>query len=227
LFLSYFSQTPYRLGLESPSEPDSWQAAKFCVKPEQHPSWLQRLRFMLTMGLWVPLAMTGRVHRHENFLRTVLNRYLAERDATFTFYVQLRRPRPLDDVHRQRGRARVAMPLDDATRRWPERLSCYAKVATLTIHREPRYADAQFAQERMALGERLTFSPWHSLDDHRPLGSINRARRFVYARVSQMRHRLNGTDASVPEDPAARAVEPLPAPVASSIQADPPSTVGV
>ena len=185
LFLKYFSQVPCRLGRTHDAATESWQSAKFCVRPRQRPSWSERLAFWFTMVPWVPLALTGRLRRHENFLRSALNRYLTARGAEFTFYVQLR-----TDPKR--------MPLDDATRPWSERLSPYVAVATLTIHREPRYADASFADDRMAVGEHLTFSPWHALEDHRPLGSINRARRFVYARVSQMRHCLNGTDARVP-----------------------------
>ena len=42
--------------------------------------------------------------------------------------------------------------------------------------------------ERRALCESLTFSPWHGLAEHRPLGGINRLRRPVYD--ASGRHRL-------------------------------------
>jgi len=41
--------------------------------------------------------------------------------------------------------------------------------------------------------EQLSFTPWHSLPEHQPLGSINRARRVIYEAVSEFRHRINGT----------------------------------
>jgi hypothetical protein len=90
------------------------------------------------------------------------------------------------------------MPMDDATRPWSTRRSPYRPVATIRIHADPRYADEAFVRERLAIGERLTYSPWHALEAHRPLGSINRARLFVYAMVSKTRNGLNGTDARVP-----------------------------
>lgn len=39
--------------------------------------------------------------------------------------------------------------------------------------------------------ERLVFNPWHSLEDHKPLGSLSRGRRVVYRASAEMRHALN------------------------------------
>jgi hypothetical protein len=57
--------------------------------------------------------------------------------------------------------------------------------------------------ERWEWGNKLSFSPWHALEEHRPLGGINRARRIVYPASSELRHEnLNAqkepTEAEIP-----------------------------
>jgi hypothetical protein len=44
---------------------------------------------------------------------------------------------------------------------------------------------------QLAWGDNLSFSPWHGLLAHRPLGSLNRMRRAVYPASSVKRHTLN------------------------------------
>jgi hypothetical protein len=79
------------------------------------------------------------------------------------------------------------MPIEDPTIVWSETKSPPGPVARLTILRQ----GLDFA-ERDAFGENLSFSPWHGLEAHRPLGGINRIRRTVYEAVSHLRHDLNG-----------------------------------
>jgi hypothetical protein len=45
--------------------------------------------------------------------------------------------------------------------------------------------------EQNTFGENLSFNPWHSLPEHRPLGSLNRMRKMVYERISRVRHEMN------------------------------------
>jgi prostaglandin-endoperoxide synthase 2 len=52
-----------------------------------------------------------------------------------------------------------------------------------------------------AFGENLSFSPWHGLDAHRPLGGINRVRRTVYQTISRVRHEINGVPGAEPKQP--------------------------
>lgn len=59
----------------------------------------------------------------------------------------------------------------------------FIDAATITIPPQDFETD-----ERRALCESLTFSPWHGLAEHRPLGGINRLRRPVYD--ASGRHRL-------------------------------------
>jgi catalase len=76
------------------------------------------------------------------------------------------------------------MPIEDTTVEWG---SPFHRVAIITIPsqdlRDP---------EQMALAEHLSFTPWHALAEHRPLGGINRIRKAAYGASSAVRHRLNG-----------------------------------
>jgi hypothetical protein len=99
---------------------------------------------------------------------------LVRRGAAFDFMVQLR-------AHPD------AMPIEDPTIEWSESAAPFVPVARVTI------APQEFDQPtQRAFCENLSFTPWHGLDAHRPLGGINRVRRTVYETVSQLRHELNG-----------------------------------
>ena len=37
----------------------------------------------------------------------------------------------------------------------------------------------------------LSYNPWHSIAEHRPLGNQSRARHRMYFTLSQLRHQLN------------------------------------
>ena len=45
--------------------------------------------------------------------------------------------------------------------------------------------------EQLRFCEDLSYTPWHSLEAHRPIGGINRARRPVYEATSKFRHEQN------------------------------------
>jgi hypothetical protein len=79
-------------------------------------------------------------------------------------------------------------PIEDASVVWPEELSPYVTVATLTA--EPQ--DAYSAARRIFVDEHLSFSPWHGLLGHQPLGNINRARRFAYHAAAAFRRTQEG-----------------------------------
>ena len=76
------------------------------------------------------------------------------------------------------------MPVEDPTVPWD---SPWISVATIAI--EPQEFDTE---PRREFGENLSFSSWHSLPEHRPLGGIHRARREVYDMSSKLRHETNG-----------------------------------
>jgi len=79
------------------------------------------------------------------------------------------------------------MPIENASVLWPERLSPRVSVATL---RMPRQTFASQAQIEFA--RRLSYNPWHSIPEHRPLGNQSRARKRMYHALSTLRHEMNG-----------------------------------
>ena len=108
-----------------------------------------------------------------NYLREAMIDTLAQKDWSFEFLVQ-----PQTDSFR--------MPIENATVKWPEHLSPYVPVAELTI------ASQQFdSDEQLAFADNLSYSPWHALEAHRPLGNQNRARRQMYWELSRLRQAMN------------------------------------
>jgi hypothetical protein len=43
----------------------------------------------------------------------------------------------------------------------------------------------------MELGENMSFNPWHAIEAHEPLGSINLMRRRIYPAIVSLRRGLN------------------------------------
>lgn len=79
-----------------------------------------------------------------------------------------------------------AMPIEDPGVEWSEALSPFHKLATIRIPMQ------EFdSEEQRTFGENLSYNPWRCLPEHRPLGGINRARRFVYDAISRFRHGQN------------------------------------
>lgn len=78
------------------------------------------------------------------------------------------------------------MPIEDPIREWLPSQSPFVKVATLHL---PAQKFTSVSQDKF--GENLSFSPWHGLVEHRPLGGINRVRKVVYQAISKLRHELN------------------------------------
>ncbi len=109
----------------------------------------------------------------ENYLHEAMVRTLDAGDWTFDFMVQVQ-----TDPHR--------MPIEDATVKWPERLSPYIPVARLRLPAQRFDSD-----EQMAFADVLRYNPWHSLPEHRPLGSSNRARLRMYHDLAKLRQAMN------------------------------------
>ena len=123
-----------------------------------------------------------------DFLRANLALHLAEAEARFEFLAQ-----PRTDPG--------AMPVEDPRILWDETASPFVPVAEIAIPRQ-RFA----TPEGDAFGENLSFTPWHCVDAHRPLGGINRLRRTVYETISRLRHEMNGTPRVEPTASAAPAL---------------------
>ena len=78
----------------------------------------------------------------------------------------------------------VKMPIEDSTVIWD---SPFIKLATIRI--PTQLCDTS---ERRELGDNLSFNPWHCLQEHQPLGSFNRVRKFIYEEMYAFRHKHNG-----------------------------------
>jgi hypothetical protein len=78
--------------------------------------------------------------------------------------------------------------IEDAKVEWSEDDSPYQPVATITYPVQDAFSD-----ERRSFGDDvLEFNSWRSIEDHRPLGSINRLKKEVYLASSEFRHEKNG-----------------------------------
>lgn len=108
-----------------------------------------------------------------DFLRRAMVQQLSDGEAWFDFTVQLQ-----TDA--------ASMPIEDPGKAWKESQSPFRKVAAIRIPQQQFDSEAQ-----RSFGENLSFTPWHSLPAHRPLGGINRARKIVYDLISAFRHDYN------------------------------------
>ena len=147
LEIAYWSSTPYRLGK---------QAIKFSVVPHATSEEVLNLE-----------DFTNK----DNYLREIIARHLASKDAFFDFKIQLQ-----TDASK--------MPVEDPTVAWDERESPYVKVATIKIPQQDFNTE-----ERKQLDEKQSFSPWNSLVEHQPLGGVNRARK-IYTELAKIRNSI-------------------------------------
>lgn len=66
----------------------------------------------------------------------------------------------------------ATMPVEDASVVWDEQESPYRTVATITVEAQK----AWIGEGSVATEDMLSFSPWHGIAAHRPLGGVNRVR---------------------------------------------------
>ena len=85
------------------------------------------------------------------------------------------------------------MPIDNPVKLWDETKSPFQRVAKITI-RKQTFESA--AQEQFC--EDLSITPWHTISEHQPLGTIELTRKAVYQATSELRHQLNGRPRTEP-----------------------------
>ncbi|HEY0379908.1 MAG TPA: catalase family protein [Pyrinomonadaceae bacterium] len=106
------------------------------------------------------------------------------------------RERPYEfDVQVQLSTDLARMPVEKTTVRWPESLSPYVTVAKLRLPQQDIGGEDNF--ERM---DKTSMSPWRVTEQHRPLGSIMRARKEVYRQSSILRHQTNHQERKEPKN---------------------------
>jgi hypothetical protein len=116
----------------------------------------------------------------DNYLREAMAERLAACEVTFDFMIQFQKNTR-------------TMPIEDPGKRWSQKDSPFIKAATIKIPVQ------EFdSPEQIEFGDNLSFTPWHSLPEHRPLGGINRARKIVYEALSEFRHQCNNVPQKEP-----------------------------
>lgn len=133
-------------------------------------------------------ATTGLVPKNpeHDFLRDALRHTLQSGDACMEFLVQ---PRTSD-----------SMDVDDSRIEWREAAAPFYKLATIRIPQQ-----TFDTPEQNTFCENLSFTPWHALPEHEPLGVTNRLRKVIYDHISRVRHEIN--DAKREELQAPRAAD--------------------
>ncbi len=110
-----------------------------------------------------------------NALREVVVDYFRTRSAVWDVRVQL-------------CRNLEKMPIENSATVWPEDMSPFLTVAQLTVAAQPAWSDAH----SVIVDDQTSFSPWHGIAAHRPLGSIMRVRKAAYEASAQFRASHNG-----------------------------------
>ncbi len=110
---------------------------------------------------------------NKDYLKNNMIDTLSGQDVFFDFFVQLQ-----TDADQ--------MPIEDPTVRWA---SPFIKVAKIKVPKQ-----VFDTEEIRKIGTELSFTPWHSLEEHRPLGGFNRARKAIYTAMSEFRHERNAAN---------------------------------
>jgi Catalase len=115
-----------------------------------------------------------------DFLRAALRNTLQNGDACMEFLVQ--------------PRASNSMDVEDSRTEWKEAQAPFYTVAMIRIPRQ-----VFDTPEQSEFCENLSFTPWHALQEHKPLGVTNRLRKVIYDHISRVRHEMNNTTRQEPQ----------------------------
>ena len=114
-----------------------------------------------------------------DFLRDALKTTLQNTDACMEFLIQ---PRTSNE-----------MLVEDAMTEWDEKAAPFYQVATIYIPKQ------EFdTPEQNKFCENLSYTPWHALPEHKPLGAVNRMRKVIYENISRVRHDMNSAPRQEP-----------------------------
>jgi hypothetical protein len=114
-----------------------------------------------------------------DFLREALKNTLQQTDACMEFLIQ--------------PRTSSQMLIEDSMTEWDEKAAPFYQVAT--IHIPKQNFDTP---EQNKFCENLSFTPWHALPAHKPLGAVNRMRKVIYENISRVRHDMNSAPRQEP-----------------------------
>jgi hypothetical protein len=126
-----------------------------------------------------PLNVNGK----PNGLREAVLNFFGRHSATWEIRIQL-----CSDLD--------TMPIEDASVQWPEDISPYMAVARITVEPQTAWSEAR----AKAVDDGMSFSPWHGVAAHRPIGSIMRIRQAAYQMSARFRAERNGAPMLEPRD---------------------------
>jgi hypothetical protein len=125
----------------------------------------------LTALTQAPLNVNGK----PNGLRDAVKEFFRKQSGTWELRVQL-----CTDIK--------TMPIEDSSIPWPEDQSSYVMVGRITARPQDAWSDANVK----AIDDGMSFSPWHGIRAHQPLGSIMRVRKAAYEMSAGFRGERNG-----------------------------------
>ena len=126
---------------------------------------------------WLKALSDETVHAHgrPDAIREVVRESLIEQGGIWALRAQL-----CTDLE--------TMPIEDPAVVWDETSSPFVTVATLEVPVQLSWEPVVSDRTEDA----LSFSPWHGLAAHRPLGGVNRARKDPYKMSADFRGTFNG-----------------------------------
>lgn len=131
----------------------------------------------LTAHTGAPIDLGG----HDDALREAVSRHFSSEGGDWDLRVQL--CTNLD-----------TMPIEDASVEWPQDESPFVTVGRVSARPQTTWSQTRIA----AVDDRMSFSPWHALAAHRPLGSVNRVRKAVYEAAARFRAQRNRVSITEP-----------------------------
>lgn len=118
---------------------------------------------------------------NKDYLRAMAQHRLASGEICYKLAIQ---------VHKE------GMPaIESASDAWSTAISDYVDVATITIPQKKEVGKELMNDE---LCETISFTPWHSIPEHLPVGGVQRTRETVYAVISDQRN-INAGRKEVPK----------------------------
>jgi hypothetical protein len=167
LVTPYWSNLPFKL---------NDVVIKYLVKPESCPGETNTGEVLISK----------KESKDPDFLTTAVYSHARRHSACFGFYLQ------------KQASAQLS-PVEDAFVIWPEN-GYLTRVATLQIPAQEPNENLKFlsplnrsGQAGKDICQNLSFSPWNTTTDLKPLSSLNRARRVVYELSTAMRRDINHT----------------------------------
>ena len=163
----YYSMVPYRLGKK---EDLKRRAIKFSVRPIP-----EQVENVPELTLSCSKVETADPEKNDkNYLRTALFKTLEKGNICMEFLIQEREE---------------AMSVEDSQVEWDSPFTPVAIIKILHINPDDEEFHGRKKVEKSCEDE--SFNPWNALEEHRPLGVVNRLRKVIYPIVSNYRHCLN------------------------------------